>query len=116
MNDNRMPVFTQTVDLPRQMTGAEIKAALKNAAGSEFRTGFRGEDHKLGTQPKAEPIGLAMVADPNGTLITNDGVYTQVVVISNAGWGGLVYAVRRSNEYITEYCQETIKKFLANIK
>lgn len=113
-------LYTKTVALPRPMTGLEIKEALEKSAGEDFRNGRSvwDEDKKslpIGAQPDSYPYGLAVIADKNGTLLGETETYQQIVVRSNDGWGGIVYAVGCSDEDVIEFCQDIIKKFLESL-
>ncbi|KKT40055.1 MAG: hypothetical protein UX47_C0007G0080 [Candidatus Collierbacteria bacterium GW2011_GWA2_46_26] len=114
-------LYTKTVDLPRPMTGLMIKEALEKSAGKDFRNGCSvwDEDQKslsIGAQPDSYPYGLTVTADKNGTLLGENETYQQIVVRSNDGWGGIVYACICSDDDVIGFCQDIIKKFLESLK
>lgn len=110
-------IYTETVVLPRPMTGLEIKEALEKSAGKYFRNDLDVDEKSLsiGAQPGSYPYGLAVAADKNGALLGETETYQQIVVQSNDGWGGLVYAVNCSDDTVIEFCQDIIKKFLESL-
>ncbi len=68
----------------------------------------------LGSQIPFKTFGVELFAKENGIRLREDGTYSEIFVLNNEGFGGIIHAVFDAlEEEIIEYCKKVVQDFLA---